>query len=186
MTSLSSLWIPILASAVIVFALSSAIHMLPLWHKTDYPRVPREDDVRNALRPLAIPPGEYIVPRPASPDEMRSAEFMAKLKEGPVLELTVFPNGPFNMTRNLVLWFVYSLVVGLFAAYIASRALGPGATYREVFRFAGTTAFVGYTLALWQMTIWYGRSVSMTLKSTVDGLIYALFTAGTFGWLWPG
>jgi hypothetical protein len=25
----------------------------------------------------------------------------------------------------------------------------------------------------------------MTLKATFDGLIYALLTAGTFGWLWP-
>ena len=24
-----------------------------------------------------------------------------------------------------------------------------------------------------------------TIKSSVDGLIYALLTAGTFGWLWP-
>ena len=24
-----------------------------------------------------------------------------------------------------------------------------------------------------------------TIKGTVDGLIYALLTAGTFGWLWP-
>jgi hypothetical protein len=25
----------------------------------------------------------------------------------------------------------------------------------------------------------------MTIKETVDGLIYALLTAGAFGWLWP-
>jgi len=25
----------------------------------------------------------------------------------------------------------------------------------------------------------------MTIKEVVDGLIYGLLTAGTFGWLWP-
>jgi hypothetical protein len=73
----------------------------------------------------------------------------------------------------------------VFAAYLASRALPPGAPYLEVFRFAGCTAFVGYTLALWQMTIWYRRALGTTIRSTIDGLIYALLTAGVFGWLWP-
>jgi hypothetical protein len=26
---------------------------------------------------------------------------------------------------------------------------------------------------------------SMTIKEVVDGLVYGLLTAGTFGWLWP-
>jgi hypothetical protein len=59
------------------------------------------------------------------------------------------------------------------------RALAPGAHYLSVFR------FVGYALALWQNSIWYKRAWSTTLKSTFDGLVYALLTAGTFGWLWP-
>ena len=107
------------------------------------------------------------------------------MKQGPVMLLTVMPNGPMQMGRNLVLWFLYSGVVGLFAAYVAGRALPAGAEYLRVFRFAGATAFVGYTVALWQMSIWYHRAWSATIKATVDGLIYALLTAGTFGWLWP-
>jgi hypothetical protein len=54
-----------------------------------------------------------------------------------------------------------------------------------VFRIAGTVAFAGYALALAQPSIWYGRSWTATLKSMFDGLIYALLTAGTMGWLWP-
>ena len=65
------------------------------------------------------------------------------------------------------------------------RALPAGASYPHVFQLVGATAFVGYALALWQMFIWYRRSLSTTLKATIDGLIYALLTAGTFGWLWP-
>jgi len=33
--------------------------------------------------------------------------------------------------------------------------------------------------------IWKGQTWSVTFKEVVDGLVYALLTAGTFGWLWP-
>ncbi len=89
------------------------------------------------------------------------------------------------MTASLSLWFVYSLVVGVFAAYIAGRALTTESHYLAVFRFAGATAFVGYSLALLQQSIWYKRNWRTTLVSMFDGLVYALLTAGTFGWLWP-
>jgi len=185
MTGLSTLLLPILLSAVLVFLASSLVHMVLPWHKHDYRKLPNEDQVRAALRPLAIPPGDYMVPRPASSQEMRSPEFAQKIREGPNLILTALPTGPWSMGRHLAFWFLYTLVVGVFAAYIASRALPPGAPYLEVFRFAGCTAFVGYSLALWQMTIWYRRALGTTIRSTIDGLIYALLTAGVFGWLWP-
>jgi hypothetical protein len=89
------------------------------------------------------------------------------------------------MGRSLLLWFGYCLLVSLFAAYLAGRALGPGAHYLEIFRFAGAAAFSGYALALLQNSIWYQRNWGATLKSVLDGFIYALVTAGTFGWLWP-
>jgi hypothetical protein len=185
MTGLHALWLPILVSSVIVFMVSSVIHMVLPWHKNDYPKMPNEVGIMDALRPLAIPPGDYLIPRPSTRQEMSSPEFAEKMKKGPVLLLTVMPNGPISMGKNLVLWFLYSAVVGLFAAYVAGRALPVGAAYLRVFQFAGTTAFVGYSVALWQMSIWYHRSWSITFKATVDGLIYALLTAGTFGWLWP-
>lgn len=185
MTGMSVLWLPILLSAVIVFVASSIIHMLSPWHKGDYPKLSNEDQVRNALRPLNIPPGDYMMPRPENREEMRSPAFLEKFKQGPNLMMTVFPPGTMSMGRNLVMWFVYALVVGGFAAYVTGRALPYGAPYLRVFRFAGVTAFLGYSLALWQMSIWYYRSWATTIKLTVDGLIYGLLTAGTFGWLWP-
>jgi hypothetical protein len=93
--------------------------------------------------------------------------------------------GQMEMGRNLALWFVYCVAVGAFAGYIAGRALPPGTPYLQVFRFAGATAFIAYSVALWQMSIWYRRAWTTTVKATVDGLIYAMLTAGTFGWLWP-
>ena len=185
MTELTLLWLPILLSSVIVFLASWAIHMLPGWHKNDYPKVPNEDKVMDALRPFAIPPGDYMVPRVSNRADMCSPEFLEKLKKGPVMILTVLPNGPFTMGKSLVLWFLYVVVVGSLAGYVAGRARPAGAEYLSVFRFAGTTAFVGYSLAIWQMSIWYKRAWSTTIKANVDGLIYGLLTAGIFGWLWP-
>lgn len=185
MTPFSALWLPILLSAVIVFIASSLIHMVLPWHKSDFRKVPNEDKFMDALRALAVPPGDYMAPRPGSRDDMRSPEFQEKFKKGPVLMMTVMPAGFMSMGRNLALWFIYLVVVGFFSAYVAGRALHPGASYLEVFRFAGVAAFLSYSVALWPMSIWYRRSWLITIKGTIDGLIYACLTAGTFGWLWP-
>lgn len=185
MVRILDLWLPILLSSGLVFVVSSVIHMLSPWHKGDYPKLANEEKVMDALRPLAIPPGDYMMPRPSSREEMRSPEFAEKMKKGPVVMLTVWPSGPPSMAKNLILWFLYAVVVGIFAAYVAGRALPAGTDYLQVFRFAGVTAFIAYSAALWQMSIWYNRAWSTTIKSTVDGLIYALLTAGVFGWLWP-
>jgi hypothetical protein len=90
------------------------------------------------------------------------------------------------MGGNLLHWFIYTVLVGAFAAYIAAHSLAPGADYLSVFRISGCVAFIGYTVAIWQMSIWYKRSWGLALTSTIDGLIYGLLTGGTFGWLWPG
>lgn len=185
MTGLSSLWLPILLSAVLVFVMSSIIHMASPWHKSDYPKLANEDEFRNALRPLNLPEGDYMVPRPSSSAEMKSPEFLEKHRQGPNIIMTVLPKGDLGMGRNLAMWFVYVIVVSIFAAYVAGRTLPAGTEYMQVFRISGTVAFVGYTLALWQLSIWYRRSWSITIKSTVDGLVYGLLTAGAMGWLWP-
>jgi hypothetical protein len=185
MVSLSSLWLPILVSALLVFIASSIIHMALPWHRGDYGQVPQETQVMDALRPFAIAPGDYMLPRAGGMAQMKTPEFQDKLKKGPVMMVTVMPNGPFSMNRPLALWFVYCLVVGLFAAYVACSTLASATGYLKVFRITGTVAFVGYALALWQMSIWYQRSLATTIKTTIDGLIYAALTAGVFGWLWP-
>lgn len=185
MTPLTALWLPILISAIFVFIASSIIHMLPLWHEGDYPGLPDEDNLADALRPLNLPPGDYMLPRAKNMAEMKSPAFTDRMKRGPVLLMTVMPNGPMAMGKQLSLWFIHLLVVSTFAAYIAGRALGPGTDYLEVFRFVGATAFIAYSTALWHMSIWYRRSWGQTFRETFDGLIYGLLTAGVFGWLWP-
>ena len=192
MTEITTLWLPILLSAVVVFFASWIIHMFLPWHRKDFPKVPNEERVMDAVRPLGIPPGEYMIPRADSPQDMKSPEFQAKLAKGPVLMVNVFPPGPFSMGKSLFQWFVYCIVVSAFAAYLASRSFAlaggmvpPDDVYGEAFRFAGATAFVGYALALPQASIWYKRSWGMTFRSVIDGVIYGLLTGGVFGALWP-
>lgn len=188
MVGVLSLWFPILVAAALVFLASSIIHMALPYHKGDHKKVPEEDAVMESLRDFDIPPGDYALPRPEGMEEMKSEAFKEKARKGPVLFMTVLPrkDEPFAMGGQLAQWFLYSVIVGVFAAYIAGRALGPGAEqYRSVFRLAGCTAFVGYSLAHMQRSIWYGQAWSTTAKNMFDGLVYGLITGGTFGWMWP-
>ena len=73
MVSIASLWLPILLSAVAVFIASSVIHMFLGYHAADYKKVPAEDEVMAALRKLDIPPGDYMVPCPGSPQAMQGS-----------------------------------------------------------------------------------------------------------------
>ena len=186
MVSLLSLWLPILLSAVFVFVVSSVLHMVLSYHRSDFGQVPAENQVMEALRKANIPPGDYVIPYAESQKVMGSPEFIDKANKGPVAFMTVMENGIPSMTGSLVMWFVYSIVVSIVAGYLAGSALGPGANYLAVFRFVGCGAFAGYALALLQNSIWYKRDWKATGKSVLDGLIYSLVTAGTFGWLWPG
>ena len=116
--------------------------------------------------------------------DMQSPEFQAKYKAGPVGFVTIRPS-EFSMGSTLVQWFIYSLVVSLFAGYIAGVAFGPGTEYLRIMQVAGCVAFMGYSLGQASESIWWGRSWSWTIRNILDGLLYGLLTGGTFGWLWP-
>lgn len=180
-----SLWLPILLSAVYVFIASTLVHMVFKYHRTDYGKVPGEDDVMDELSKHKIPPGDYYLPHITDMKDREKPEIKAKLEKGPVAFMTVTASD-YNMGAALGQWFLYCLLVGLFTAYVTGRALEPGAGFMEVFRFAGAVSFGGYFLALIQNSIWYKRAWSTTLKYLLDGFIYSLGTAAVFAWLWPG
>jgi|SRR5579859_4595808 len=185
MVPITTLWLPILLSAVIVFVASSIIHMVLPFHKNDYRKLPEEDKLLEAMRTAGVTPGPtYHFPH-TTHQEMKSPKAVERFKRGPVGLLNVIPSGPPSMGKFLGQWFVYCLVIGVFVAYLTGGTRGPGTQYLEVFRVAGTTAFLGYAGALIQDSIWRGQTWSVTFKHSFDGLIYGLLTAGTFGWLWP-
>ena len=186
MVTIPSLWAPIMLGAVLVFVSSSVIHMFLSYHKKDFRQLKEEDDVMEALREFHLEPGDYVMPYAGGMDVMNSDEFKAKVDRGPVAFFTVLkPGAMFNMGPQLAQWFAYSVLIGGVAAYVAGRTLAPGADYLEVFRLTGTVTFCCYALSLPQRSIWYKHSWAATGKSMFDGLVYAMLTAGTFGWLWP-
>ncbi|HSR70371.1 MAG TPA: hypothetical protein VLU25_20745 [Acidobacteriota bacterium] len=185
MVPLMSLWMPILLAAILVFVMSSIVHMVLGYHKTDFKPVPKEAEAMGALGQLEIPPGDYMMPHAKDMKELQSEAFVKKYSKGPVVIMTVVPPGPPSMGKQLVQWFIYCIVVGIFVAYLTGRALGPGAEYLSVFQIAGCSAFMAYALGMPQDAIWLSRSWTSTFKSMFDGLLYGLVTAGAFGWLWP-
>lgn len=185
MVSLTSLLLPMLVSAVVVFIASFILHMVIPFHRNDIKKVPREDEFLAAIRGFNLPAGDYAAPHADSPAAMKDPEFIEKRAKGPTVIMTTSPGAPPPMSVHLTKWFIYCVVVSLFAAYIASRTLPAGTEYMQVFRIVGTTAFMGYALALLQNWIWWMKDGGATFRSMIDGLAYALLTAGVFGWLWP-
>ena len=184
MVPLTALWLPILLSAVIVFIASSILHMVLPYHKSDYHPLPDEDKLLAALRGTGLKRGLYFFPF-CSHKEMKSPAMIEKYKQGPVGTMTIFPSGPPAMPKYLVTWFVYCLIVGFFVAYLTGRTVPPGTSYLAVFRVAGTAAFLAYGVGLLSNGIWKGQPWGMVIKEVIDGLIYSLLMAGTFGWRWP-
>jgi hypothetical protein len=185
MVPVTSLLVPIAVAAVIVFVASAILHMVLPFHRKDMRKVPNEDEFLGAVRRLNIPPGDYATPHASSPAEMKNPQLIEKMKQGPIVFMTVAPGRGPGMASNLTMWFIFCLVVSVFGAYIAGRALPSGANYLEVFRFAGATTFAGYALGEVPSSIWYQKSWGTTLRNVIDGLIYGLLTGGVFGWLWP-
>jgi hypothetical protein len=185
MVSITALWVPILLSAVIVFVASSIMHMVLPYHKSDYRKLPDEDEVVDALRAAGVTPGPpYHFPH-TTHKEMKSPEVVEKFKRGPIGLLTVIPSGAPAMGKYLGMWFAYCVVISIFVACVAGRTLAPGTRYPEVFHVVALASFLAYGLGQIQDSIWKGQTWGVTAKHVFDGLIYALLTAGTFGWLWP-
>jgi hypothetical protein len=185
MVSLGALWLPIVLSAVLVFVLSSIIHMVLRYHNADYTPLPNEDAVRAAIRSGNPAPKQYIIPYCASPKEMESPEAKRKFIEGPVGVLNLKPAGAPGMGASLTQWFLFILVVSFMVAYVASHALPPGTPYLGVFRIVGAVAFLAYAAGQLPAAIWMGKPWVVAIKEAFDGLVYGLATAGVFGWLWP-
>ncbi len=186
MEFLSALWQPILIAAVLVFVVSSLVHMVFGWHKADCRGVPNEARVMEALRAQGVSPGFYVMPYAASPKDCSTPEMKAKFEQGPVAYLTVLPSGMPSIGKSLIQWFIYTVLVGALAGYVAWHSIGPGAPYLLAFRITGAVAFGIYAVSAAVDAIWKGQTWGSAIKFMFDGLLYALVTAGAFGWRWPG
>ncbi len=179
------LWLPILVSGVAVFIVSSIIHMALPIHKGDYKKLQNEEKVMEAMRSLGVTPGHFFFPCAGSMKEMGTPEMQEKMKRGPVGFMTVLPNGNCNIGKSLIQWFLLSLVIGVFTAYVCALTLQKGAEFGLVLRIASTLAILGYAFSSIQDSIWKGLSWSISLKFFIDGVVYGLTTGACFAWLWP-
>jgi hypothetical protein len=183
MVPLLDLWMPILVAAVVVFFASFIIHMVLRYHRKDFGGLPNEEAARAALK--SMPPGQYMFPYCSDMKEMQTPEMKRKFEEGPVGVVTLRPPGMINMGPLLTQWLIYCVLISLVAGYVAHATLPIGAEYLKVFQVAGTSAWLGYSGSVISQGIWQSRPWATVFKDLFDGLIYALLTAGVFGWLWP-
>jgi hypothetical protein len=185
MISLGQLWIPIVASAVGVFVMSSLIHMVFKWHNAEYRKISNEDDVRTVLRAGSLAPGQYIIPHCADMKDLQQPEMQQKFKDGPIAFMTVRPSGPPTMGPQLGQWFALNVAVALLAGYLASKSLPMGASFLQVCRVVSLVTFLAYAGGSVSHAIWMGKPWSAAAKEVLDAFLYGLVTALVFGWLWP-
>lgn len=185
MIPLTALWLPILLSGMVVFAVSAMIWMVMPHHKQDFAEADDEDALMDAVRSSVPGPGMYTFPR-APDSEMSGEAYRERLAAGPVGILRVRdPETVIDMRPAMAKSVLLHLVIAVFVAWLASSTLEVGASHASVFQVAGTAAFMAHGFIGFQESIWFGLPGRVAFKHALDGVVYALLTAGIFGWLWP-
>ena len=88
---------------------------------------------------------------------MKSDEFKKRYETGPWGNIRVLDAKP-SMGRNLLLAFLFYVVVGIFVAYITHEARAAGAAFGPVFQVAGAVGVASYCLAGFPHALWFGTS----------------------------
>jgi hypothetical protein len=185
MSALPQLWLPILASSVLIFIASSLIHMVIRWHKSDYRKLANEDEVRAAIRAGKPDPGLYVLPHCAEMKDMQNPEMLQKFIEGPAGFVNLRAAGAPRIGGALLQWFVFTLIIATAAASLALQAYGIGGDSHKAGHLVGIVSLLVYSGASVPEGIWMAKPWKSVLKHAIDGLIYATISALTFMWLWP-
>lgn len=186
MNALLPLWLPILLSAVVVFVISSLVHMVFKWHAGDYTSLPNEDAVRAAIRAGNPAPGRYVMPHCKEMKDMASEAMQQKYREGPVGHFTLGPTGVPNMGKYLTLWFLWSVVVAVVAAYLTSRLIiWDHSQARAAAKLVGAVTFIAHGFGTVQESIWSMRPWGSSVKYLLDAVLYGIGSGLVFFWLWP-
>lgn len=182
MIAITSLWLPIVLAAVLVWIASALVWTIMPHRRHEFAGLPDEEAARRALRAA---PGEYVIPYARDAGVMKDPGYLRKMEEGPVAFVRVLPPGRPDMVKPMALSLLYYLIVGVVVAYLSSRTLEPGAHYLSVFRVTGAVAWTAYFFGAVPDSIWFGKPWTSTAKLFVESLAYACLTAGAFGSLWP-
>ena len=182
--ALTDLWLAILIAAASVFFASFIIWMLMPYHKKDIQFMPEEEGFIKAVNDLDIKPGLYMFPNCQDHKDFKSEEFVAKMNSGPWGVFTHIPSKP-NMLKNLIKTFLAYLLITIVVAYIASVALPAGAEYLKVFQIIGAAAFLGHCTGSLAGDFFLAKPNRFIITSFIDGVIFALITAGVIASMWP-
>jgi len=111
---------------------------------------------------------------------------MKKFLEGPIGFLTLRKNGPPSMAGSLLMWFAFTLAIAAVAALITVQGIGLQANSHMAGHMVGLISLLAYCGGSIQSGIWMGKPWSSVAKDLLDGFIYALISALTFMYFWPG
>jgi hypothetical protein len=185
MNALVYVWLPILLSAVVVFVISSLVHMVFKWHASDYSSFSNEDAVREAIRAGKPAPGRYVLPHCGDMKDMASEAMKKKYAEGPVGHVTILPNGQPNMGKHLGQWFLWCLVIATVAAFVTVKLVGlDHFQARRAAKVVGALTFIAHGCGTITESIWMGRPWSSSAKYLLDAALYAMGSAAVFYFLW--
>lgn len=174
------LLIPIVLCTIVLFFASFLSWMVFPFHRKDWVKIANEDVVLEALRNAGVTPGSYMVPGVCDPKEMQTEAHQAKLKQGPIGVMTIFPG--INMGRNLGLTVLYFFVNSVCLAYLARLGLPAGADFTTVFRFISTAAFMTFLSAIVLHAIWFHCRV---VGHVLEALCFAVIAGVIFAYFWP-
>jgi len=183
MSFIALLWLPILVSAAVVFALSAASHMLLPWRTGEFGHVPAAERLQAAVRDL--PPGQYAFPAGPDPRERGSKASLERWAAGPSGWLTIVPRGSVRMGRNLGLSFLVYLAVSFLCAYVATFALGEAPGRLAIVRLVSTVGVMTYAVGTSFTSIWFSRPWKAYAADVLDALVQGFAMAAVFAWLWP-
>jgi hypothetical protein len=181
LTSVASLWLPVVVSGVALFFASWMAWMVLPHHKAEWKGVPNEEALLAALKNVGVPPGQYMFPHAKTPADYKNEAFLAKVKAGPRGTLTLW-SAPPSMGFNMLCTVLFFVVANFVIAYLAGQVIAPGADKMKVFQFVGTAGILTYGTANILNGIWFGRKM---IADILDGVAFGLITGAIFAALWP-
>lgn len=187
MSMLLSLWLPIVATTVVLFFASFLAWVVLPHHKPDAKRWPDEDRLMKFVRESGAVPGEYLFPliegKEMQEDWAQADRAKGRYAEGPWGTVNLWSKPP-SPPRNMLKTVLFFLVVTTAVAYIGTLGLSPGASVGEVFRLTGITAILAHTSGGVLREIWFTRPLRAKLMDALDGVAYGVLTGLIFAWLW--
>lgn len=177
------LWKPILVGGLGMFVMSALVWTVMPHHRKEWQPLPNEDAVADAIRAGNLRPGLYHIPHMADMKAMGTPEGIGKMNRGPLLYMTVAPNGVPAMGPMMLKSALSSILIAVFVAYVAWHAIPAGSEYLQVFRIVGTVTFMTFSLGSMADSIWFARPWGSWGRQVFDAMLYAGVMGGVFGWL---